>query len=55
MVVSIGLQNTFILIAALGVVFWSGCLAWIAVGKSMRKSTAASYWKLVEKFGLSAH
>jgi hypothetical protein len=55
MIVSMGLQNTFILIAALGVIVWSGCLLWIKIGKAARRSIAKSYWNLVECHGLAAH
>ncbi|OIW30445.1 MFS general substrate transporter [Coniochaeta ligniaria NRRL 30616] len=55
MVDSLGLQNTFILIAFLGVALTSLCFVMIAFGKGMRKSTAVSYWKLVEEHGFQAH
>ncbi|KAH8689663.1 major facilitator superfamily domain-containing protein [Talaromyces proteolyticus] len=55
MISNMGLQNTFILIAVLGIVFWSACFLWIGVGKSARKSIAKSYWTIVEKHGLTAH
>ena len=55
MIVGMGLQNTFILIAVLGMVFWSGCLLWIKIGKAARRSIAKSYWNLVESHGLAAH
>lgn len=55
MITNMGLQNTFILIAVLGMVFWSGCLLWIKIGKSARRSIAKSYWNLVETHGLAAH
>ncbi|KAJ5555837.1 hypothetical protein N7535_008268 [Penicillium sp. DV-2018c] len=55
MITSMGLQNTFILLAVLGIVFWGGCLLWIKIGKSARRSTARTYWNLVEEHGLAAH
>ncbi|CAI7663376.1 unnamed protein product [Penicillium crustosum] len=55
MITNMGLQNTFILIAVLGMVLWSGCLLWIKIGKSARRSIAKSYWNLVETHGLAAH
>jgi hypothetical protein len=55
MITSMGLQNTFILIAVLGIVFWCGCLLWIKIGKAARRSIAKPYWDLVEKNGLVAH
>lgn len=55
MIENIGLQNTFILIAVLGIIFWCGCLLWIKVGKAARRSIAKPYWRLVEKHGLAAH
>lgn len=56
MVDSLGLQNTFILIAFLGMGITSTmCFIMIAFGKGMRKSTAVSYWKLVEEHGFQAH
>lgn len=55
MITNMGLQNTFILIAVLGVVFWSGCLLWIKIGKAARTSIAKPYWNLVERHGLAAH
>ncbi|KAJ5501991.1 hypothetical protein N7463_004865 [Penicillium fimorum] len=55
MITNMGLQNTFILIAVLGMVFWSGCLLWIKIGKSARRSIAKPYWNLVEIHGLVAH
>ncbi|KAJ6178271.1 hypothetical protein N7519_008732 [Penicillium mononematosum] len=47
MIVSMGLQNTFILIAVLGVIVWSACLLWIKIGKAARRSIAKSYWNLL--------
>jgi hypothetical protein len=55
MILNMGLQNTFILIAVLGMVFWSGCLLWIEIGKAARTSIARSYWNLVESHGLAGH
>jgi hypothetical protein len=55
MITSMGLQNTFILIAVLGIVFWCGCLLWIKIGKTARRFIAKPYWDLVEKHGLVAH
>ncbi|EED20900.1 conserved hypothetical protein [Talaromyces stipitatus ATCC 10500] len=55
MIDNIGLQNTFILIAVLGVLFWCGCFLWIGVGKSARKLIAEPYWTIVRKHGLAAH
>jgi hypothetical protein len=55
MITNMGLQNTFILIAVLGMVFWSGCLLWIRIGKLARTYIARSYWNLVENHGLTAH
>lgn len=55
MVVSLGVQDTFILIAFLGMALTGLCFAMIAFGKRMRKSTAKSYWKLVEEHGFRAH
>ncbi|KAF7133861.1 hypothetical protein CNMCM5793_005273 [Aspergillus hiratsukae] len=55
MITNIGLQNTFILIAVLGVVFWCGCLLWIGIGKAARRSIAKPYWHLVEKYERTAH
>ena len=55
MITNMGLQNAFILIAVLGIVFWCGCLLWIKIGKAARTSIAKSYWNLVENHGLAAH
>ncbi|CAG8055561.1 unnamed protein product [Penicillium salamii] len=55
MITKMGLQNTFILIAVLGMILWSGCLLWIKIGKAARRSISKSYWNLVEVHGLTAH
>ncbi|CAG7924880.1 unnamed protein product [Penicillium olsonii] len=55
MISNMGLQNTFILIAVLGIVLWSGCLLWIKIGKAARRSISKSYWNIVEAHGLAAH
>ncbi|OKL61889.1 hypothetical protein UA08_02836 [Talaromyces atroroseus] len=55
MIDNMGLQNTFILIAVLGVFFWCGCFLWICVGKSARRFIAEPYWAIVRKHGLTAH
>ncbi|KAH6888538.1 major facilitator superfamily domain-containing protein, partial [Thelonectria olida] len=55
MIENLGLRYSFVLMALLGLAFWCICFFMIAFGKSLRRATAVSYWKLVEKYGLSAH
>ncbi|KAH8892173.1 MFS general substrate transporter [Thozetella sp. PMI_491] len=55
MVTNLGLQNSFLLVAFLGMGLTGLCFVMIAVGKKMRKATAVSYWKLVEEHGFRAH
>lgn len=55
MVDSLGLQNSFLLCGFLGMGFISLCFLMILFGKRMRKTTAMSYWNLVEKHGFKAH
>ncbi|KAH6984494.1 major facilitator superfamily domain-containing protein [Ilyonectria sp. MPI-CAGE-AT-0026] len=54
-ITNLGLRNAFILIAILGTVFWCFCIFMIIFGKSLRRSSAASYWRLVESYGATAH
>ncbi|KAK7419243.1 hypothetical protein QQX98_003395 [Neonectria punicea] len=55
MIANLGLRNAFILIAILGLIFWCFCIFMIIFGKSLRRSSAASYWRLVEVYGAAAH
>ncbi|KZL76626.1 major facilitator superfamily protein [Colletotrichum incanum] len=55
MINSIGLRNSFILTAALGVALWALCFVMIYVGKPLRRNAAQSYWKLVESHGAFGH
>ncbi|KAM0547274.1 hypothetical protein ACHAPJ_010409 [Fusarium lateritium] len=55
MINGLGLRYAFVLIALLGLVLWAGCIFMIVFGKSLRRSTAVSYWKLVEMYGSVAH
>ncbi|KPM44080.1 hypothetical protein AK830_g2409 [Neonectria ditissima] len=55
MITNLGLRNAFILIAILGLVFWCICIFVIIFGKSLRRSSAASYWRLVEVYDAAAH
>ncbi|GKT63026.1 MFS general substrate transporter [Colletotrichum tofieldiae] len=55
MINSIGLRDSFILTAALGVAFWALCLTMIYFGKHLRRSAAQQYWKLVEGDGVFGH
>lgn len=50
-----GVQNTYIAVAFLGMFFWGSCFFFIYFGKRFRENSAESYWRLVEKHGLSAH
>merc|ERR1712230_150883 len=55
MITDLGLQNSFILVAVFGAAFWVLCLVMIWKGKSWRRSSATTYWHLVEGHGLHAH
>lgn len=55
MVNNLGLQSAFLLIAFLGMALTGLSFAMILFGKSMRRATAASYWKLVEEHGFKVH
>lgn len=55
MIESLGLQNTWLLVAFLGVAIFGVCFAVIAWGKDWRRATAPAYWKLVEQHGFHAH
>ncbi|KAH7143559.1 major facilitator superfamily domain-containing protein [Dactylonectria macrodidyma] len=52
---NLGLRNAFVLVALLGLMFWCFCIFMIVFGKSLRRSSATSYWRLVEKYGAAAH
>ncbi|CAI6083351.1 hypothetical protein V2G26_018862 [Clonostachys chloroleuca] len=55
MIESLSLRYAFVLIAILGLAVWCTAIVMIYVGKPLRRSTAASYWRLVEKYGATAH
>ncbi|KAJ4314470.1 hypothetical protein N0V84_008871 [Fusarium piperis] len=55
MIENLSLKNAFILIAVLGLVLWCMCLVMILIGKSLRQSSAESYWRLVDKLGATVH
>ncbi|CAG9954587.1 unnamed protein product [Clonostachys rosea f. rosea IK726] len=55
MVTTLGLQNTFYLVAFLGMGLTDLCFVMIWFGKSTRKGTAKWYWALVEQDGFRAH
>jgi hypothetical protein len=50
-----GVQNTYIAVGFLGVLFSAISFIFIAYGKKIRKASAISYWTMVEKQGLKAH
>lgn len=52
---AVGTQNLYISIGCIGTAFWGVSFLLIAYGKRLRKWTAPSYWKLVDKYGLKAH
>ncbi|KAK4938433.1 hypothetical protein LTR10_021150 [Elasticomyces elasticus] len=55
MINGIGLQDSFILLAFLGMGFWGLSLPMIMFGKTFRKHTAMAYWRMVEQHGLTIH
>ncbi|KAL7930741.1 major facilitator superfamily domain-containing protein [Trichoderma chlorosporum] len=55
MINSLSLRYAFVLIAILGLAVWCTAIVMIFVGKSLRRSTAQSYWNLVERYGAKAH
>ncbi|KAF7550133.1 hypothetical protein G7Z17_g5921 [Cylindrodendrum hubeiense] len=55
MIENLGLRYAFVLIAILGLALWFSAIAMIYFGKSLRRSTAQSYWNLVEEYGSKAH
>jgi hypothetical protein len=50
-----GVQNTYIAVGFIGMVFWGLSFLMIVIGKKCRKATAKRYWTMVEKHGLTAH
>jgi MFS family permease len=50
-----GVQNTYIAIAFIGMLFWGLSFLFIAIGRKSRQSTAKAYWAMVEKHGFTAH
>ncbi|KAF5005147.1 hypothetical protein FDECE_8404 [Fusarium decemcellulare] len=55
MIENLGLWYAFVLIALLGLALWCSAIVMIYVGKPLRRSTAQSYWNLVERYGATAH
>ncbi|KAF4466105.1 HOL1 substrate-H+ antiporter [Fusarium albosuccineum] len=55
MIENLGLRYAFVLIALLGLALWCSAIVMIYVGKPLRRSTAQSYWNLVERYGATAH
>lgn len=55
MIQNLGLRNSFIVIAILGLALWSTAVVMIFWGKRLRQCTAASYWALVERYGATTH
>lgn len=52
MINTMGLQDSFILLACLGTGFWGLSFIMIAFGKKARKATGPAYWKMVQDHGL---
>lgn len=50
-----GVQNTYIAIGFIGMFFWGLSFLFIVIGKKTRQGSAARYWRIVEKYGLTAH
>ncbi|KAM5346720.1 hypothetical protein ACJ41O_009725 [Fusarium nematophilum] len=55
MIENLSLRYAFVLIAILGLALWCSAIVMIYVGKPLRRSTAQSYWNLVERYGATAH
>lgn len=55
MIDNLGLRYAFVLIAVLGLALWCSAIFMIYTGKHFRRTTAQSYWNLVERYGATAH